>query len=100
MGYRRPHHRRAHTRTNSDGSKSHVKECEVKGHNYDKKNQTSFYSGSDMNALDELLLTIAFVCFILFVLGLLLGWEDALTYFVLFLITLVFIWIRKIDFSA
>lgn len=32
MGYRRPHHRRAYTRTNSDGSKSYVRESEVKGH--------------------------------------------------------------------
>ena len=43
MGYRRPHHRRAHTRTNADGSKSYVKECDVKGHNYNG-NTDKYYS--------------------------------------------------------
>lgn len=37
MGYRRAHRRRAHTRTNQDGSESYVKESYVQGHQYNRK---------------------------------------------------------------
>lgn len=52
MGYRRSHQRRAHMRTNADGSKSYVKESHVKGHEvrkYRNYSSSSGYSGSGDN---------------------------------------------------
>ena len=96
MGYRRPHHRRAHIRTNSDGSKSYVHESEVKGHDTERKNQSSSSSGASTGSwLDELLATVAFAGLALFILGLILRWDEALWYLVLFVISLVLILVRN-----
>ncbi len=94
MGYRRPHHRRAHTRTNSDGSKSYVSKAFVRGHKYNKE-ETSYPNEEQTHNVDNPLGGIAFLiglaCFILFILGLLLRWDgvDLLIYAVIFIICLV-----------
>lgn len=89
MGYRRPHHRRSHTRTNADGSKSYVKASDVKGHNYNKKTEhySSSSSSNDYDGLDKILFYISLACFICFILGLILRWSDALWYLLIFLPT-------------
>ena len=94
MGYRRPHHRRAHTRTNADGSKSYVKESEVKGHDYEKKSQYTSSTSSD-SGLDGLLATIALAGFLLFILGALLRWDNVLWFFVIFIVSLVWFIVRN-----
>lgn len=97
MGYRRPHHRRAHTRTNADGSKSYVRETDVKGHEYERESQRS-YSSSDGNlssGLDGLLILLAISGSILFVLGSLLGWDDTFWYAGLAAVSIVFSLLRQ-----
>ena len=87
MGYRRPHHRRAHTRINADGSKSYVKASDVKGHNYNKNIETISYSTSDSNeydVLDKILFYLSLACFICFILGIILRWSDVLWYLLIF----------------
>ena len=93
MRYRRPHHRKAHTRTNADGSKSHVRESDVKGHDYEKEKEHT-YSGSG-DGLGELLATFAFAGFILFVLGLILRWDDTLWFLVVFMVSLLLMFIQN-----
>lgn len=93
MGYRRPHHRRAHTRTNADGSKSYVRESDVKGHNYEKEKGHSYSSSGD--GLGELFATVAFAGFILFILGLLLRWDDTLWFLGVFAVSLLLMYIRN-----
>ena len=95
MGYRRPHHRRAHTRTNTDGSKSYVKETDVKGHNYNRKPRYNFSNSSSGNGFDELLATIAVAGFILFILGVLLRWDDVVWYFLIFIVSLIWFIVRN-----
>lgn len=94
MGYRRPHHRRAHTRTNSDGSKSSVSESFVKGHNYDRKMESKSQScgtTSEGGLLSAILLLFGGACFILCWLGILLGWDsgEVLFYGCGFLVSLI-----------
>ena len=94
MGYRRSHHRRAHTRINADGSKSYVKASDVKGHNYNKN--TEYYSttsSNDYDGLDEILFYISLACLVCFILGILLHWSDVLWYLLIFLIA--HFWLRK-----
>ena len=95
MSYRRPHHRRSHIRTNADGSKSFVKETDVKGHNYERGNKDS-YNGSTHtgDALDELLAIVALAGFILLVLGVILCWEETLWYILVCVIPLALLYIR------
>ena len=95
MGYRRPHHRRGHIRTNPDGSKSYVKESDVKGHDYNRKPQHTSSNSSIGNGFDELLATISIACLILFILGTLLRWDDTLWYFVVFIVSLVWSIVRN-----
>ena len=95
MGYRRPHHRRAHTRINADGSKSYVKETDVKGHNYNNKPHYNYSNSTSSNWFDELLATIALAGFILFILGGLLRWDDVLWYFLIFIVSLIWVIIRN-----
>lgn len=95
MGYRRPHHRRAHTRTNADGSKSYVKECDVKGHNYNG-NTDKYYSRShndEYDVLDGILFLVSISGLILFVLGLILHWSDTLWYLLILVGSLL--WLIK-----
>ena len=93
MGYRRPHHRRAHTRTNADGSKSYVRETDVKGYGCGKEKEHT-YSGSG-DGFGELLATIALAGFFLFVLGLLLRWDDTLWFLAVCAVSLLLMFIRK-----
>ena len=88
MGYRRPHHRRAHTRTNADGSKSYVSESDVKGHRYNKKAQYSYSSSSSNNydTLDEILYYALISSLICFILGALLHWSGFLWCLLIFAI--------------
>ena len=95
MGYRRPHHRRAHTRTNADGSKSYVKETDVKGHDYNREAQYNYSNSSSGSGFDELLALVAAACFILFILGSLLRWDDVLWYFVIFVASLIWFIVRN-----
>lgn len=97
MGYRRPHHRRAHTRTNSDGSKSYVKETDVKGHDYKENHQRETYISysGDENIIDGFLGLLLLACIILFVLGLLLRWDDTLWYFVIGLVSFLLLYLRN-----
>ena len=87
MGYRRAHHRRAHTRINSDGSKSYVKEAYVKGHEFNRKPQYNYSNTSDGNWFDEFLMLLAASCLFLFYVGSLLMWEDTLWYLVVFILS-------------
>ena len=95
MGYRRPHHRRAHIRTNSDGSKSYVKDADVKGHRFERQNKRMDTSERNGGGVDELLATIALACLLLFFLGVILGWDDTIWYFVGFLLSGFVMFMRK-----
>ena len=94
MSYRRPHHRRAHIRTNSDGSKSYVSKAFVRGHKYNKE-ETYYSNDKQTHNVDNPLGGVAFLigvaCLILFLLGLILGWGgvDLLIYAIIFIICLV-----------
>ena len=95
MGYRRSHHRRAHMRTNADGSKSYVKESNVKGHSYNK-NAKKLYSSShsdEYDIVENILFYVSLACFILFLLGIILRWTDALWFLLIFLIS--FFWLIR-----
>ncbi|MBQ8894920.1 MAG: hypothetical protein IJ043_11015 [Clostridia bacterium] len=71
-----------------------MRESDVKGHNYERKIQYSYSSGRSGDALDELLAIVSFAGFILFVLGLILRWEDTLWYIAVFLIPLVLLYVQ------
>ena len=93
MGYRKPHHRRAHTRTNADGSKSYVRETNVKGHDYEKEAECSHSASGD--GWGEILATFALAGFILFILGLLLRWDNILLFFGVFVVSLLLMCVRN-----
>lgn len=60
------------------------------------KNQTSGSSGGSAGSwFDELLATVAFAGLSLFILGLILHWDEALWYLVLFVISIVLILVRN-----
>ena len=84
MGYRKSHHRRAHTRTNANGSQSYVRDTEVKGHNCRSEKQRS--NSYESNSVDEWLATLAFAGFTLFILGLILRWDDTVFFLMVFII--------------
>ena len=65
MSYRHSHQRKAHMRTNADGSKSYVKESHVKGHEVNRQRNPS-YTGS-YSCSDNWLLWLLFVVVMYFI---------------------------------
>lgn len=97
MGYRRPHSRRAHMRTNSDGSKSYVSQSYVKGHEYNRKNEVTNFSTNRSYTLIEFVVSIVTLIglssLILLLLGWFLMWEtlELLMYGGIFVVCLIIV---------
>lgn len=93
MGYRRSHYRRAHTRTNQDGSKSYVKDSYVQGHEYNKKEDFSniYSTASAKESFLSILILIWLSSVVLSWLGIFLDWDGVGWYSIIGIISFVIV---------